>query len=219
MRPSRLVTALVGVAMAIGLEPAGVAFGQAPGGGRDPAAPAPAGPPAPPAASGPAAPAAPPATQATPSIPGEEVILEERPIIYSSGSATWENAFETIVASLKKIYAYLDQAKIAPAGMPMTIYTATDDLGFQFRAAVPVAEPPAKPPEGDLAAGKSPGGKAMKYTHQGSYNDLDSTYEAITNQLDEKGLESQEVFVEVYVADPRTTPEDKLVIEIYVPLR
>jgi effector-binding domain-containing protein len=100
----------------------------------------------------------------------------------------------------------------------MTIYTSTEDKGFQFRAAVPVAEPPANLPDA-LAAAKSPAGKALKYVHRGTYDSLDATYELITNQLDEKGLEAQDVFVETYLNDPRTTPDDKLAIEVYVPIR
>ena len=123
-----------------------------------------------------------------------------------------------IIDSFKKIYAFLEKEKVAPAGPPMTIYTSTDEKGFDFRAAVPVAATPANLPDG-MAAGKSPAGKALKYVHRGSYDSLDGTYERITNQLDDKGLEAQDVFVESYLTDPRTTPDDKLVIEVYVPIK
>lgn len=144
--------------------------------------------------------------------------MTEQPIVYLSGAAKWDSAFETIVDSLKKVYAFLEKEKIAPTGPPMTIYTSTDEKGFDFRTAVPVAAPPAKLPEGFVAA-KSPSGKALKYIHRGTYDTLDDTYERITNQLDDKGLEAQDVFVETYLTDPRTTPDDKLVIEVYVPIK
>ena len=48
---------------------------------------------------------------------------------------------------------------------------------------------------------------------------MDSTYEAITNFLDEKRLEARDLFVEFYLTDPLTTPEDNLVIEVYVPVK
>ena len=35
----------------------------------------------------------------------------------------------------------------------MTIYTQADDTGFQFQAAVPIAEAPKDPPKGDIAVG------------------------------------------------------------------
>jgi effector-binding domain-containing protein len=101
----------------------------------------------------------------------------------------------------------------------MTIYTSTDDTGFQFQAAVPVAEAPKDPPKGDVAVGKTPEGKAYKFMHRGSYDSMDVTYEAITNFLDEKSIDAKELFVEQYVTDPVSTPEDKLVVEIYVPIK
>jgi effector-binding domain-containing protein len=106
-----------------------------------------------------------------------------------------------------------------PDGAPMTIYTATDDTGFQFQAAVPVAQAPAPPPDRNIKVGKSPGGTALKFVHRGSYDEMDTTYEAIAHHLDEKKLEAKDLFVEQYMKDPVTTPDDDLVIEIYVPLK
>lgn len=183
--------------------------------------------PATPPASTPGAPASPPAAAAPPAsssstmptaLAGEETAMDEQTIVFVPGSASWDSAFPTIVDSLKKVYAFLDKEKITPSGPPMTIYTSTDDKGFEFNAAVPVASAPANPPSGDIKVGKSPSGKALKYAHRGSYDEMDSTYEAITNQLDDKGLEAKDVFVEVYRTDPRVTPADKLEIEVYVPI-
>jgi effector-binding domain-containing protein len=101
----------------------------------------------------------------------------------------------------------------------MTIYTATDDTGFQFQAAIPIAEAPKNPPRGDIAIGKSPDGKALKFVHRGSYDAMDNTYEAITNYLDEKRLDAKDMFVEEYVTDPLTTAEDKLVVNVFVPIK
>jgi effector-binding domain-containing protein len=70
-----------------------------------------------------------------------------------------------------------------------------------------------------MAVGRSPAGKALKFVHRGSYDSMDSTYEAITNHLDEKRLEAEEVFIEEYQTDPVTTPEDKFVVTVYVPIK
>jgi effector-binding domain-containing protein len=150
---------------------------------------------------------------------GEEVTLEAKNIIYFKGTGNWDSAFETIVDAFKTVNAYLAKQGIKPTGSLMTIYTSTDDSSFQFEAAVPVSDPPADPPKGDIAVGKSPSGRAFKFIHRGSYDAMDTTYEAITNYLDEKQLEAKDLFVEEYVTDPVTTPEDKLVINIYVPIK
>ena len=48
---------------------------------------------------------------------------------------------------------------------------------------------------------------------------MDTTYEAITNYLDEKQLDAKDLFIEEYQTDPVNTPEDKLVIDVYVPVK
>jgi len=165
-------------------------------------------------------PRSPPAVTVAPNDPfGEEVMMTEMTIIYLAGSGLWDSAFETIVEAFKSVYSAMDKLGAKPNGAPMTIYTATDDTGFQFQAAVPVAQPPATLPGGDIKVGKTPIGKALKFVHRGSYDAMDTTYEAITNYLDEKRLEAKDLFVEQYLKDPVTTPEDDLVIEVYVPLK
>ena len=158
--------------------------------------------------------------QAKPADPfGEDVTLAAKTIVFSKGSANWDSAFDTLVEAFKKIRDALDKQGVKASGPAMTIYTATDDTGFEFQAGIPVAEAPKGPlPEG-LAVGNSPDGRALKFIHRGSYDAMDSTYEAITNHLDEKRLEAKDLFVEYYVTDPLTTQEDNLVIEVYVPVK
>ena len=199
------------VAALLALGVASSAFAQAPA-----EAPAPAPAPAAPPTSGPAT----KAPAAAPGDPfGEEVTLTPKTIIYLKGNSTWDKALESLVDSFKSVYALLDKQGIPRAGPAMTIYTQADDTGFQFQAAVPIAEAPKDPPKGDIAVGQSPGGRALKFTHRGSYDSMDNTYEAITNYLDEKRLEAADVFIEEYQSDPVTTPEDKFVVTVFVPIR
>jgi effector-binding domain-containing protein len=150
---------------------------------------------------------------------GEQVTLSEQTIIYVAGSGQWDSAFETIVTAFKSVNNTLNKVGVKPSGPPMTIYTATDDSGFKFEAAVPVKDAPNLPAESEIKLGKSPAGAALKFVHRGSYDAMDTTYEAITDHLEEKKLEAKELFIEQYMKDPVTTPEDDLVIEIYVPLK
>ncbi|MGE3148007.1 MAG: GyrI-like domain-containing protein [Pseudorhodoplanes sp.] len=189
-----------------------------------PAAPPPAANPAPvtPAPATPV-PATPPAATVTPGEPsdpfGAEITLAEKNIVFMKGTGNWDSAFETLTDTFKSLYDYLDKQGVKPAGPAMTIYTATDDTGFQFQAAVPIETPLSNPPRGDIAAGKSPSGRAYHFVHRGSYDAMDTTYEAITNFLDEKKLEAKDMFIEEYITDLRTTPEDQLVVNVFVPIK
>jgi len=150
---------------------------------------------------------------------GDPVTLTPKPIIFLKGNSTWDNAYDVLVDAFKSVRAYLAKEGIQPAGPSMTIYTQADDTGFQFQAAIPIARPPATRPQGDMEVGVSPTGKALKFVHRGSYDSMDNTYEAITNHLDAKQLEAEDVFVEEYETDLVGTPEDQLVINVYVPLK
>ena len=181
-----------------------------------PATPAPATPP--PAAQAPAtpAPAAPPVQTADPF--GEEITLTPKTAVVLKGSANWDSAFETLIDSFKKISGLLDKQGIKPSGNSMVVYTSTDDNGFTFQAEIPVDQEPKNLPK-DIGIGKTPDGKALKFVHRGSYDNMDNTYEAITNHLDDKKLEAKDTFIEEYITDPLKTAEDKLVINVYVPLK
>jgi effector-binding domain-containing protein len=130
---------------------------------------------------------------------GEEVTLAEKTIVYIAGSGMWDSAFNTIIGGFKTVNSAMAKLGLKANGAPMTIYTATDDTGFQFQAAVPVAQASTVPANSGITVGKSPAGKAPKFVHRGSYDAMDSTYELITNYLDEKQLEPKDVFVVCFV--------------------
>jgi effector-binding domain-containing protein len=150
---------------------------------------------------------------------GEEVTLPERTIVYLKGHSNWDAAFDTLVDAFKSLKEYLDKQGIKPTGAAMTIYTRTDDTGFSFDAAVPIAAAPANPPKGDIAIGQAPSGRTLKFVHRGSYDAMDSTYEAITNYLEDKHLEAKDLFIEEYATDPVKTDADKLVVNVFVPVK
>jgi effector-binding domain-containing protein len=180
------------------------------------ASPAPAASPsaAPPAAAEPPAPA--PVQTADPF--GEEITLTQKPVVIIKGNANWDSAFDTLIDSFKSLSALLDKQGIKPSGNSMIVYTSTDDTGFTYLAEMPVDQDP-KNLTKDMSMGKSPEGKALKFVHRGSYDNMDNTYEAITNHLDDKKLEAKDTFIEEYITDPLKTAEDKLVINVYVPLK
>jgi effector-binding domain-containing protein len=147
---------------------------------------------------------------------GEEVTLAAKPIVFVKGSGTWDQAFTTISGALKTVEAYVAKAGLKTDGLPMTIFTATDDKGFDYQAAIPLAAPPKDPPQGEVQSGQSPAGRALEFVHRGSYDALDDTYEAINNYLDDKQLESRNILIEQYVTDPATADEKNLVVQVLV---
>jgi effector-binding domain-containing protein len=181
------------------------------------ATPAPAATPGP-VASPSASPAPPAATVQAADPFGEPFTLEPKKVVVLKGTANWDTAFDTLIDSFKALTALLDKQGIKASGNAMIVYTSTDDTGFTFLAEIPVEQDP-KNLTKDMSIGKSPEGKALKFVHRGSYDNMDNTYEAITNHLDDKKLEAKDTFIEEYITDPLKTAEDKLVINVYVPLK
>jgi effector-binding domain-containing protein len=230
IRPFRLVlVALILAAISLGL---GSALAQSPAVATPPATspPAPSATPAPPPAET-KSPADIPSTAQAPVTPpppaasvvaadpfGEEITLTPKPVVIIKGSANWDSAFDTLLASFKTLSGLLDKQGLKQAGNAMIVYTSTDDAGFTYLAEIPVDQEP-KNLAKDMSLGKSPEGKALKFVHRGSYDNMDNTYEAITNHLDDKKLEAKDTFIEEYTTDPLKTAEDKLVINVYVPLK
>jgi effector-binding domain-containing protein len=210
----------------------GAARAQSPAASPSPAvsaspSPAPSETPAPAASPSPTPSPAPSAAQQTPAPAapvqaadpfGEPITLEPKKVVIHRGNANWDSAFDTLVESFKALGALLDKQGIKPSGNPMIVYTSTDDTGFTYLAEIPVEQDP-KNLGKDMSMGKSPDGKALKFVHRGSYDNMDNTYEAITNHLDDKKLEAKDMFIEEYLTDPLKTAEDKLVINVYVPLK
>jgi effector-binding domain-containing protein len=149
---------------------------------------------------------------------GEPITLEAKKVVVAKGNANWDSAFDTLIDSFKALNALLDKQGIKHSGNLMIVYTSTDDTGFTYLAEIPVEQDP-KNLGKDMSMGRSPEGKALKFVHRGSYDNMDNTYEAITNHLDDKKLEAKDTFIEEYITDPLKTVEDKLVINVYVPLK
>ena len=150
---------------------------------------------------------------------GDEAVMQPVAVLMKAGHASWDDAFKTIVTTLKEIDAEMARLKLKPNGASFIVYTATDDLGFDFEAAVPFEGATADKPQNGMVFSASPAGRALRFTHRGPYDAMDPTYEQIANLLDAKDLEAQDLYVEEYRSDPRTTPEDDLVIDIWVPLK
>jgi len=149
---------------------------------------------------------------------GEEMTLSAKMVVALKGTGEWDSAFDTLTDALRTLTSFLDKQGIKPAGQPLIVYTSTDDNGFSFIAEIPVDQEPKSLPK-TITVGKSPEGKVLKFVHRGSYDNMDNTYEAITNHLDDKKLEAKDTFIEEYVTDPLKTKEDKLVINVFVPLK
>jgi effector-binding domain-containing protein len=195
---------------------------------QSPTAPtAPGGPaPAAPSANAPAAApeASKPAEQIKPqgeASSAEAVELSSRPFVFIESKANRDEIYSAILGSLGLVKRDMDKAGLKPAARPLAVFVDSDESGFKYRAGFPLeAAPEGKTSISDaVKIGQTPGGKAMRFQHLGSYADIDGTYDAITAYLDEKGVDAQDSFVEEYVNDVKDADDPTLQVNIYVLLK
>jgi len=152
---------------------------------------------------------------------GETIELVPRPAALIEGKANRDEVFGAITGSIGLIRTEIAKAGLKAAGRPIAIFLEADDVGFKYRAAIPLESIP----EGKTALspavtlGLTPVGKAMRFEHRGAYDDIDATYEAITAYLDEKGIDAQDTFIEEYLNDVKTTDDPNLQVDIFVLLK
>ncbi|WP_395664603.1 GyrI-like domain-containing protein [Methylocella sp.] len=190
----------------------------------EPAAPAPPAASSPPAAL-PAEPASPDADATAPGVAAdaavETVDVPPRPVALIAGDAKWAEGFHAIRGAIETVKAAIAAAGLKQAGPPFAAFLSTDDESFHFEAMVPLAVKPegVSDLKDGVKLGSSPYGRAIKFMHRGAYDDIDSTYDLITAYLDEKGLDSRNLFIEEYLT-PTTDPDDAaLEADIYVFLK
>ncbi len=179
-------------------------------------APTETAPPAPPA---PAEPAPDAGTEApVESLSSQMVEVAARPVVILKGQAKWDDAAKTLGDAAGKVSAAAEKAGLKLNGRPFTVFTETDDSGFHFEAMAPIEKAPEGKPKLSEGSeiGSSPAGKALKFQHRGAYDEIDATYEAITAYLDEKGLDTKNLFIEEYLTDLKAGDDTNGEVDIYV---
>ena len=177
----------------------------------------------PPSAPAPATAAPVAQTQEQATLPGiggpEEVVVAAKPALILKGQSTWDDGYDNLMEAFQKLQKEAARLKLPVTGRPQAVFTSTDDSGFRFEAMITLASEPATPSPAvgrEFQLGKSPEGKALKFVHTGAYDDIDTTYEAITAYLDEKGLKARNLFVEEYTNDTKGSDDAALVMNIFI---
>jgi effector-binding domain-containing protein len=116
----------------------------------------------------------------------------------------WQNLHSSVprIAEQNQITGYLSLYKMEPK---------------IYRAGVALAGPPAELPEG-INYMEFNGGKYSCFVLTGPYSDLGRATGRVMEMITQTKLPLREdYFIENYLNDPRTTPEDQLITEILVP--
>ena len=146
----------------------------------------------------------------------EEVTAEAQPILFVSTSSAQsdEAVARALGAAFAEISRFMAARGLERVGMPMSIIRSRNENGFQFDAAIPVARSNIDPP-GNIKAGWSPSGEAIRVVHKGAYSSIAETYRKAASYMAVRGVGQGGVSWEHYITDPGSTPEDQLITHIY----
>lgn len=120
---------------------------------------------------------------------------------------------------LPRVTAWLADIGAQMKGMPITVYHSVDLESGQYdlQPGRFVAEPVNG--QGDITAGRTAAGEAAHAVHEGSYDSLGKTWEALWAWIAAQGRTVSEPAWEEYVTDPADDPDPRnWRTEICVPL-
>ena len=152
------------------------------------------------------------------SLESQTVELTARPALTLKGEAPLDDAQKAISEALGKVNAAAAKAGVKPSGKPIAVFSETSEKAIHFEAMLPLEKAPEGKSklDGGVEVGATPSGKALKFEHRGPYEDIESTYEAITAFLDEKGLDTKDRFIEEYISDVADSEDEEGEVDIYI---
>lgn len=142
---------------------------------------------------------APPASESN--LP-DQVILSAKSALVLHGKSEWEKSYQDIRSVVDRGNQFAAKAGLTVSGYPLCVFVETNDLGFTYDILLPLSSAPSAPPADmppEMSIGKTPEGKALRFIHVAPYEDIDSTYEQITNFLDAKDITAKDAFIEEYL--------------------
>ena len=147
--------------------------------------------------------------------------LVARPALYLHGQGRWDNGLQGIQGVIAKVRAAAQAVGLTAGGPAQMVFLDTSDNGYTFNAMLPLAAPVpsgVKLPDGFLT-GSTPAGSAVRFSHDGAYQDIDATYEVLTAWLDDRGLDTRTMFIEEYLNTAKDNADPALKVNIYVLLK
>ena len=140
-------------------------------------------------------------------------------ILFVTAQSSQESAdvARSMAAAYAEISAFMNRAGIGVAGPPMAITRAWEEGVYQFDAAIPVVTFPAEL-TGNIQAGQSPAGPAVRAIHHGPYDQMMPTYEKLAAYMSAHGLSQGTVSWEHYISDPANLERQDMITHVYIML-
>ena len=120
----------------------------------------------------------------------------------------------SLAIAYQEITSFIAEHSIEIQAQPMAITRSWDARDYEFDAAIPVSTTDVEL-SGNVRAGKSPSGRAVRVVHRGPYDRMSPSYEKLSAYMAVHGLKEGRVSWEHYISDPGQTPADEIITHIY----
>ena len=120
----------------------------------------------------------------------------------------------SLAVAYQEITSFMAEHSIEIQAQPMAITRSWDARDYEFDAAIPVSTTDVEL-SGNVRAGKSPSGRAVRVVHRGPYDRMSPSYEKLSAYMAVHGLKEGRVSWEHYISDPGQTPADEIITHIY----
>lgn len=136
-----------------------------------------------------------------------------------SSEGNWDDSLKQFTAAFLKLEEVIASQRLEQAGPYFVVYSELNDLGFQFKASVPVKlkEGLSLPP--GVMFDQSPEGKAVRLTHRGPFENIAETYDAVDEYSSKEGFTDENVFIEQYLTQLKGVDDEDLLINVYVKVK
>jgi effector-binding domain-containing protein len=117
-----------------------------------------------------------------------------------------------------ELFTALQKAKVEMQGHPFSMYPKWSTESMDMVCALPVSADAKLPAKYKVM--QTQGGKAVKATHMGNYDNLQATHDELNRYIEYKKFEYNGAPWEVYVTDPMVEKDTaKWITEIYYPVK
>lgn len=146
--------------------------------------------------------------------------VEAMPYLYhegTSGMAPGEIG-AAMGVSFNAVWSFMQANGVQTTGKALAVYYTYDPEEMRFRAGFSVAADAAAKAKDPVKYDVTPAGRVLYFRHIGPYSTLRDSYGQMMAHMEKEGLKPGAPAWEVYLNDPKLTPEEDLITDVFVSL-
>ncbi len=143
------------------------------------------------------------------------VDVEAYPHLFVDYQAKTAEIDTALMSAFDEVWQFMVRHGVTPAGGALTIFAAPPSDTAHFRAGFLVDQTDMRVADDQVQAGLTKSGRALHFSHHGSYVDLPGAYLRLEAYAEHQRLPIHPMSWQIYRNDISMVPEDQLLTECY----